>query len=115
MAKYTEQSDQFKADMALYDTYLRGTARRLLAVAREAMPDHWNQFSTDRIDSALATIDGAEQIPKGPTGLAGALPLTAAEVKQMQLVMRQLVGLMMANKSLLVKAVGVNVEGTPIE
>lgn len=95
------------ADLASYDTYLRGVLSSLFHVFRDAQPERWGAFAAASVDPVLATLDDSTTVPNS-TGLAGAKPLTAAEFRQLQAMSRQLVQLALDNVSLIVKAIGIN-------
>jgi len=107
MATYASLNAQQKADLATYDTFLRGTFSSLASLAKESDSMVWNQFAVANVDPVLATVDAAEVIPKS-TGLAGAKDLTQAEFLQIQAIARQLTALLATNLPLIVKAVGIN-------
>jgi len=109
MALYESLTVEQKADIATYDTFLRGTFSGLAHLAKNADISSWNQFAVANVDAALATVDATESIPNA-TNLAGAKDLTQAEFLELQVVARQLSGILADKLPLLVKAVGVNAQ-----
>jgi hypothetical protein len=107
MATFAELTAEQQADLGRYDLFLRGVFSSLARLGRDADVDQWNTFATVNVDPVLATLGPAELIPT-MTGLGGAKPLTQAEFLELQGIARQLRALLERERTLLVKAIGVN-------
>ena len=107
MATYDSLTDEQKKDIATYEGFLRGVARQLIAMIKEADPETWNQFAKDNVDSVMTTLGPTEIIPLS-TGHAGAKNLTAKECQDLQALARTTLRTLQQNWSLLVKASGPN-------
>lgn len=109
MSTYNELTTEQKADLAAYDTFLRGTIRSLVGVMTKAAPERWQAFASASVDPAIESLADGELIPNS-TGLAGAKPLTKAEFIALQTLMRSLLTTARNNIAVITKAVGVNGE-----
>ena len=61
------------ADLASYDTYLRGVLSSLFHVFRDAQPERWGAFAAASVDPVLATLEewvrgGGRLVVTGPSG-----------------------------------------------
>lgn len=109
MPTYNGLTDEQKADVSAYDTFLRGTLRSLVRVMAKSEPDRWQAFAAASVDPVIASLADGESIPNS-TGLAGAKPLTKAEFLALQTLMRGLLAMGRDNIAIVTKAVGVNGE-----
>lgn len=109
MSTYNELTTEQKADIAAYDTFLRGTIRSLVRVMAKSEPDRWQAFAVASVDPIIESLSAGESIPNS-TGLAGAKPLTKAEFIALQTLMRGLLAMGRDNIAIVTKAVGVNGE-----
>jgi hypothetical protein len=105
--EYDDLTAEQKADIARYDTFLRGMISSLFALYKAAGPSQWEAFAKSSVDVPLATLDATEIIPNS-TGLAGSKDLTAAEFTALQTMARGLVALANEQLPLIVKAIGIN-------
>lgn len=105
--KYIDLTAEQKADIARYDTFLRGMISSLFGLYKQAAPAQWEAFAKSSVDEAVKELDPTAIIPNS-TGLAGAKDLTAAEFTALQTMARGLVSLANEQLPLIVKAIGIN-------
>lgn len=105
--KVADWTPEQLAAFTAYDRYLRGTTAQLMRLAKDADPSLWAEFAKQSIDEVLGATDVGAMLPQ-TSDLALAKPLSREEFLRLQALMRQLVELAEAERSLIVKAVGVN-------
>jgi hypothetical protein len=107
MGLYNDLTDEQKADLALYDTALRGILSSLVATSSKVNAVNLNEWSKANVDPIIDGLDAAEVVPNS-TGLGGAKDLTKEDLQALRTLARQLLGMLATNQALLAKTVGVN-------
>jgi len=107
MATYDSLTDEQKKDLAIYDTAMRGAVSSAVGITKAIDAASLATFGKDRVDPIMATLDDGEVVPNS-TNLGSAKDITALEYKALQVIIRGVLKTLNDNRSLIVKAIGIN-------
>lgn len=105
MATYASLTPAQQADLASYDTFLRGTFLQLSALYRNINASVWSQFDVTTVAPIVQSLGATELIPNS-TGLANAVPLTQAQFAALEQALQDLNAEWTANFGTIVAAIG---------